>query len=167
VNKIRNLLLPALMLMIVFVGFVAVELSRPMGVAHAQGSPADQSSGWAGTALMNPSNATVISATTTDKAIGGGAVISGAGVNARIHLKYVQGMATTSCTVGLYEHPTSGSNKFICNLDLAAATPNTITAGQNQGLGLNGYLTAAGSSIVMVNSVNSNVTALHFTYTLE
>ena len=155
----------ALLAVLALGGLGVHEYNKPLGSVHAQGSPPDQSSGWAGTMLMNPSNATVITATTTDKAIGGPAVIAGAA--ARIHLKSVDGMATTSCTVGLYEHPTSGSNKFICNLNLAAASPGNVRSGNNQALGLNGYITAPGSSVVAINSVNSNVSAFNFTYTLE
>ncbi len=136
--------------------------------AHAQTMVVDKTAGFQGSFTSN-SAATVVTATTISGS--GPAAIAPPGftaASARIHVKHISAWKTTSGTVTVLEHPSTGSDIVICTFGVLANAPYDAEAGNNKLLGINGYLTAVGSSIkVLINDNTSTVTAGTITYSLE
>lgn len=172
-NRIRKLSPAAL----VFAGLLllagAVIGSHGLDKVFAQQGVVDKTAGFQGS-FTSAAGAVVVSATTIQNA--GTPVISPpsgtapgfAVANARIHVKHVNFQKHTAGTIAILEHPSTGSDVVICIVGVLADTPYDGKQGNGELLGVNGYLTAAGSSIKLLVNDNSGVlTAGTITYSLE
>lgn len=148
-------------------GFGAI-LAPDMPKAHAQQGVKDLTAGFQGS-LTSAANAVVVTATTISGS--GLPVVAPPGTtaaNARIRVKHVHVWKAASGTISIIENPSTGSNVTICTIGVIANTPFDAKAGQNELLGINGYLTQAGSAIeVLVNDNTGALTAGTVTYSLE
>lgn len=160
-SNFNKILLGAVLTLGLVAGLVGYhDASSSLPVAHAQGTPNDQTFGFSGS-LTQPTTGTIISATTLSSVTQGPAVIAPPGVtapSARIHLKRVDVTVGTACTVQVQEHPVTGPNIYICNIGANANVQQSAKSGFGESLGLQGYITAPGSSIVLVTSSNSAIT---------
>jgi hypothetical protein len=168
--RVLLLLLPCLLVFgLAFAGF------RQADAQSLGGSPPSQTSIFSG-ALTQPTTGTIVTATTLASSPGGPPIINPNGAqaapgyvvpNARIHVTHISAYASTATVVRVQEHPSTGPNKDICLLGLGTALPYDALAGTAQMLGANGYITAPGSSIVLLIGPTSATISGTITYTLE